>query len=148
MILSQNGKKFLKRVEGFVSCPYRDSVGVATVGIGTTVYPNGRAVSISDSCVDEAKAFEYLEDHTNKRIISKIKDLIKVNLNQNQTDAIISFVYNIGADGFKDSTLLERLNRNPNDVNGITAAFMMWINAKGKPILKERRRQEVKLYFS
>lgn len=148
MKISQKGKDFLKQMEGFKGCPYLDSVKMPTIGIGSTIYPNGIKVAMTDPCIDISKAFEYLEYHVNKRIIKQVADSIRAPLNQNQTDAVISFIYNVGAGRFKASTLLRRINVNPNDVDGITAAFMMWVNAGGKPILTERRKQEVKLYFS
>lgn len=148
MILSQKGKEILKRFEGFKSCPYRDQIGKPTVGIGTTIYPDGKVVTMKDPCINVDKAYEYLSDHVQKRVISSIEPSITQVLNQNQIDSIISLVYNIGAGRFLKSTLLKRININPNDKDGITEAFMMWVNAGGEPILAPRRRAEVRLYFS
>lgn len=150
MKLSQTGKQALKRFEGFKSCPYYDQVKVETIGIGTTIYPDGHLVKITDPCIDINKAYEYLEDHVNKRVIALIEPLIKKPLNQNQIDAVISIVYNIGAGRFKTSTLLRRINQDPNNKAGITEAFMMYVIAGGHTNagLVARRKEEVKLYFS
>src|SRR5436190_5622104 len=109
MILSQKGKEILKRFEGFKSCPYRDQIGKPTVGIGTTIYPDGKVVTMKDSCINVDKAYEYLSDHVQKRVIDVIQSSITQTLNQNQIDSIISLVYNIGAGRFLKSTLLKRI---------------------------------------
>jgi lysozyme len=103
---------------------------------------------MTDPCIDLDKAKMYLQYHVQNKVIKYIQPLIKTNLNQNQVDAIISLVYNIGAGGFAKSTLLKRINKDPMDSTGITEAFLMWKNAGGKPILLKRRKREVALYFS
>lgn len=150
MILSLQGKEFLKQEEGFKSCPYLDGGGVATVGIGTTIYPNGIHIKITDPCIDLKTAYTYLEDHVNKRVINLIQTNIKPTLNQNQVDSVISLVYNIGAAAFNKSTVLKRINANPNDRPGIEAGFLMWVKDNGQtvPSLVARRHREVNLYFS
>lgn len=148
MQLSQKGKEILKKFEGFRSCPYKDQIGKPTIGIGTTYYPHGTPVKMGDPCISLDKAYEYLDSHVTSSVISVIEPHIKQALTQNQVDAIISLVYNIGAGGFIKSTLLKRINVNPNDKPGISEAFIMWQNAGGHPILKKRREAEVRLYFS
>jgi len=150
MILSQKGKEALKRFEGFRSCPYLDQVKIPTIGVGTTVYPDGTLVEMHDPCIDINKAYEYLTDHVNKRVIAAIQPVIKVSLNQNQVDAVISLVYNIGAAAFKKSTVLKKINENPNNKPSITEAFMMWVKAGGTTlaVLVARRKEELKLYFT
>ena len=65
-------------------------------------------------------------------------------LNQNQFDALVSLVFNIGTGAFARSTLLKRLN--VGDYNGAAEAFLMWRNAGGKPILLNRRKREKALF--
>ncbi len=150
MVLSQKGREILKRFEGFRGCPYLDSVKVPTIGIGTTFYPDGTLVTMKDSCIDVNKAYEYLDSHVVKYVIKEIEKYITSSINQNQTDAIISFVYNVGAGAFRKSTLLKKINTNPGDKTSITTEFMKWNKAGGKPLagLTARRKEEVKLYFS
>lgn len=70
-------------------------------------------------------------------------------LTQNQFDALVSFVFNVGAGNFRSSTLLKRLKANPNDPD-IANQFKRWVYGGGKvlPGLVRRRDEETKLYFA
>ena len=70
-------------------------------------------------------------------------------LTQNQFDALVSFVFNVGAGNFRSSTLLKRLKSNPNDPD-IENQFKKWVYDNGKvlPGLVRRRDEEAKLYFN
>jgi lysozyme len=68
-------------------------------------------------------------------------------INQNQFDSLVSLAFNIGTGAFKKSTLLKKVNANPNDP-AIKGAFEMWKNAGGMPILLKRRQREAALYFT
>lgn len=150
MKLNKPGLELIKRWEGFKSCPYLDPVKIPTVGIGTTVYPNGELVKIGDPCIDIKKAYEYLEHHVNKSVLKYLPSLIKVQLNDNQVDALISLVYNIGITNFKKSSLLKLINSGVTDKEKLTASFLLWVKAKGITLagLVSRRKEEAKLYFS
>ncbi len=81
--------------------------------------------------------------HYEREVWSRTRD----DINQNQFNALVSLSYNIGIAGFKNSTLLKRVNKNPNDI-GIIPAFLMWQNAGNKKgILLGRRKRESALYF-
>jgi lysozyme len=71
-----------------------------------------------------------------------------MSVNQNQYDALVSFVFNLGIGAFRKSTLLKKIQANPNDP-AIRAEFMKWVNAGGKPLkgLITRRAAEADLYF-
>ncbi len=70
-------------------------------------------------------------------------------INQNQFDALVSFAYNLGPANLKNSTLLKKVNANPNDPT-IKDEFLKWNKAAGKPLkgLTKRRESEANLYFS
>src|SRR5690606_27998023 len=74
---------------------------------------------------------------------------VKVPLNQNQFDALVSFTYNLGATNLSKSTLLKKINANPCDVS-IRDEFAKWRLAGGKVFagLVRRRGAEADLYFS
>lgn len=69
-------------------------------------------------------------------------------LSQNQFDALVCFAYNVGTNALKGSTLLKKVNRNPDDAL-IAEEFTKWIFAAGKKIkgLLTRRNKESQLYF-
>lgn len=143
---SAAGIEFLAKEEGCVLKPYRDSVGIPTIGIGCTYYENGKRVKMTDPPITKARAislFKNLLVLYEKAVWSNTRD----DINQNQFDALVSICYNIGVNGFRGSTLLKRVNTNPSDET-IIDAFCMWRNASGRPILLGRRMREANLYFS
>ncbi len=70
-------------------------------------------------------------------------------LTQEQFDALVSFVFNIGVRAFNVSTLKKKILKNPNDPT-IADEFRRWVYAGNKklPGLIKRREQEIKLYYS
>ena len=148
MNLSENGLKELKASEAFRAKPYQDSAGVWTIGYGSTYYPDGKKVAKTDAPLTELQASDLLLEVFNKDFAGHIPD----NVNQNQYDALASFIYNIGTKGFNMSTLKKKVLANPNDPT-IKDQFLRWDKAtiKGKKVtlagLTKRRKREVKLYF-
>lgn len=74
--------------------------------------------------------------------------LVKVTVNQNQFDALVSFVYNIGARVFSTSTLLKKLNAG--DYAGAADEFLRWVSpgTKVEAGLRRRRKAERELFLS
>lgn len=124
---------------------YDDGVGVWTIGTGTTVYPNGKKVKKGDTCT-LAQAKTYFA-HDLKRFESSVNNLVKVPLSQNQFDALVSLVYNIGETAFADSTLLKKLNAK--DYQGAADQFPLWNKGGGKVLkgLVRRRGDERALFL-
>jgi lysozyme len=145
MKISDNGLAFIKQFEGLRLTAYLDSVNVPTIGWGTTMYPNGKKVKIGDT-ITSAQAEEYLRTDVNRRgaAMGNIKGL-----NQNQTDALISWCYNCGLGAWNKSTLRKKVLANPNDPT-ISDEFKKWNKGNGKilPGLTARRKKESDLYFS
>lgn len=144
--VSRKGLDFLIKEEGIRLKPYLDSVGIPTIGIGCTYYENGMKVKITDKPITKERAeqlFLHLLDSYELAVYSTTRD----DINQNQFDALVSLCFNIGVNGFKKSTLLKLINKNPNDPN-IEQAWLAWKNAGGKPILLNRRKREYQLYCS
>jgi lysozyme len=77
-----------------------------------------------------------------------MRQLITKPLTVNQESALVSFVYNVGVNALRRSTLLRKVNANPNDPT-IRAEFMKWVTANGVRLqgLVNRRTDEANLYF-
>lgn len=142
-----NGIQLIENFEGFSSLPYLDSVGVPTIGYGSTYYNNGAKVALSDPAITTLTAVSILQYHLGN-IEQTLNSIIKVPITQNQFDSLVSFCYNLGVGALEQSTLLKKLNVNPNDPT-IEQEFMKWVNAGGHilPGLQMRRQKEANLYF-
>jgi lysozyme len=145
---SKNGIDLVKSFEGFSSKPYMCPASVCTIGYGTTRYPNGTKISIKDAPITEAKALEYLIFDM-KAFERNVDAYCRDDINQNQFDALVSFCYNVGPNALKSSTLLKKVNINPNDPT-IANEFAKWNKGGGKVLkgLVRRRKEESELYFT
>lgn len=136
--ISKTGIDLISSFEGIRLNAYDDGVGVWTIGIGATVYPNGVKVKKGDKCTLE-QAKEYFA-HDLKRFEKTVNDLVIVSLTQNQFDALVSLTYNIGSTAFKNSTLLKKLNAK--DFTGAADQFLVWNKGGGKVMKGLVRRRE------
>ena len=148
MKISQNGLNLIKEFEGLSLKPYLDVVNIPTIGWGNTYYPDGKKVTMNDKPIDELKANEILEYIANKDFASFVSKVVKVSLNQNQFDALVSFAYNVGNGSLQNSTLLKKLNSG--DYQGASNEFLRWNKAGGKVLngLTKRREKERALFLS
>lgn len=141
MKISQNGIDLIKRFEGFSPTAYLCPAGVWTIGYGHTA-----GVSEGDS-IDGDTAEDYLrEDLTSAE--GAVEKYVKVPLKQWQFDALVSFTFNLGAGNLYSSTLLKKVNRNPDDPS-IRQEFEKWVYADGRVLqgLVGRRKAEADMYF-
>lgn len=147
MKTSKAGLDLIKEFESFRSAPYLCSAGVPTIGYGTTVYPNGIKVKLSDQKITQQLAESFLQHHVNA-IEKDVLNLVKVPLKQNQFDALVSFAYNVGIGAFGDSTLLKLLNAG--DIDNASKQFERWNKAGGKVSngLIRRRKAEKALFLA
>ena len=146
MSVSNKGVDLICEFEGEQLIAYDDGVGVWTIGFGTIKYPNGVRVKKGDTCtLDQAK--EYMR-HDLIEFEHTVNSSVKVPLNQNQFDALVSLAYNIGSNAFKSSTLVKKLNTG--DYQGAADQFNVWVNAGGKRMqgLANRRDKEKLLFLS
>lgn len=142
-----NGLNIIKEFEGFRSKPYLCPAKIPTIGYGATHYTDGRKVKLSDAPISEPEAEQLLKDML-KGYEKIVLDNVKSKINQNQFDALVSFVYNLGGLNFRKSTLLKKVNANPMDLT-IAHEFHKWNKAGGKVMngLTRRRKAESELYF-
>jgi lysozyme len=143
---SAAGLALIKKYEGLKIKAYLCPAKVATIGYGSTRYPNGKRVEINDKLTNEAEATQLLLSTLNAFETAVNKNL--PNINQCQFDALVSLCYNIGGASFAKSTLVRKAKVNPNDPS-ILDEFMRWNKAGGKVLagLTTRRADEAKLYF-
>lgn len=146
MSISAKGIDLICEFEGKRLTAYDDGVGIWTIGFGTIKYPNGVRVKKGDTCtLDQAK--EYMR-HDLIEFEHTVNSSVKVPLNQNQFDSLVSLAYNIGSSAFKSSTLVKKLNTG--DYQGAADQFNVWVNAGGKRMqgLVNRRDREKLLFLS
>lgn len=147
---SINAINLIKKFEGCRLTAYPDP-GTGgdpwTIGWGNTFYKDGTKVKKGDK-ITQAQADELLQV-TVDRFSEKVEGLLRLAISQNQFDALVDFSYNVGVANLSISTLLKKVNKNPNDPT-IEIEFLRWVKAGGKLLqgLVRRRKAEVKLYFT
>lgn len=143
MKISKNGIDLIKGFELFVPTAYRCPAGELTIGYGHTGKDVKEGMVITKVQAEELlkKDLEEAENAVNR--------LVRASINKHQFDALVSFTFNVGEGNFKKSTLLRKVNRNPNE-RSIREEFARWTFAGGKslPGLVKRRLSECELYFS
>jgi lysozyme len=139
--VSQRLVDMIKGFEGFRAYPYTCPGGSLTIGYGTTIKP-GEYTSITK------EQGEALLRKSISGFERSVKNLVKVPLNQNQYDALVSFTYNVGAGALKRSTLLKKLNSG--DYSGAADELLKFTKANGKVLegLVRRREKERNLFLA
>ncbi|EBY9401951.1 lysozyme, partial [Salmonella enterica subsp. enterica serovar Kisarawe] len=117
-----------------------------TIGYGWTGKVDGKPVT-PDTVIAQETADRLLKTGlvSYERDVSR---LVKVKLTQGQFDALVSFVYNLGARAFSGSTLLRKLNAG--DYDGAAGEFMRWVSpgTEVEAGLRRRRQAERDLFLS
>jgi lysozyme len=141
MKTSTKGIALIKQSEGFRAVAYKCPAGVLTIGYGTTsgVTPNMK--------VTQTEAEQLLQKHLG--MIENQLNGLNLRLRQNQFDALIDFIYNLGFGAFSRSGLLAMIRVAPDNSN-IPTEFRKWRNVSGLPNkgLIFRREAEARLYMS
>jgi lysozyme len=120
--ISIEGLKLIKKFEAFKGKPYYCPAGKLTVGYGHVI--------------KEGEKFDKLDKNQAEQLLREdagiaeniVEKYVRVDLSQGQYDALCSFVFNVGEERFRKSTLLKRLNRE--DYEGAAKAFSNWVYAK------------------
>jgi len=144
MKTSAAGRAAITQREGCVLTAYRDSAGVLTIGVGHTTAAGAPTVT-AGMRITAAQADEILSRDL-ADVEASVNRLGTVPLNQNEFDALVSLVFNIGSTAFRKSTLRAKLNAG--DRNGAADQFLVWnkITKNGKKValagLTNRRKAE------
>lgn len=141
MTYSERGLDLTRSFEGCRFRAYRDGGGVWTIGYGHT-----KGVREGQEC-DMAQAVAWLRQDV-QEAVSAVRDAVNVPLTQVQFDALVDFVFNVGAEAFRGSTLLRRLNAG--NYAGAADQFERWNKDNGVvvPGLMRRRKAEADLFRS
>jgi len=139
MNTSTEGLALIKKFEGLELNAYRCAAGVWTIGYGHTKDVE-RGDVWTEAQADDALKHELIEFE------GYINDLVECSLTQNQFDALVSWVYNLGPANLQASTLLKRLNAS--DYEDVPSQLKRWNKAGGKVLegLIRRREAEALLF--
>ena len=147
MQLSTNGFNLLAELEGVVLNPYKDSVGIPTIGIGSTYYEDGTKVTMKDKAITKERAIQ-LAKNVVKSFEARVNKSIIVPMTQNQFDAMVLLCYNIGESGFARSSVVRHFNNG--NLQKAADSFLLWNKAGGKVSkgLTNRRQKERNLFLT
>lgn len=154
--LSSEGLDFICKWEKYVPVAYKDLAGIWTVGYGsTTLYESDSNNQVTSRIVMEGDTLNEPEArghilYQSIGICRKLEEIVKVSLNQNSLDSLVSFCYNVGVAGFKSSSLLRAIN---NQETIVADLFTRWSKAHvdGRLVtvngLRRRRLEEWNMYM-
>ena len=139
---SANGRKFIELWEGLYLHTYDDGTGTLTIGYGHTTAAGPPAVHRGQT-ITQAQADAILAEDLGK-VEVQVNRLVRVTINQNQFDALVSFDFNTG--GLGRSSLLRSINQG--DFSQVQADLAMWDRGGGRvmPGLLRRRQAEYLLF--
>lgn len=142
MNISEKGIELIKTFEGCRLEAYKCPANVWTIGYGHTGSTVHQGLKITQAEADRLLKND-LVIHCNN-----VSKLVKVPLNQNQFDALVSLEYNIGYGNFKNSTLLKLLNQKK--YNEAVNQFDRWVYAGKTKLagLARRRDSEKRLFLN
>lgn len=148
MNISDRGLDLIIQHEGMILNLYNCPANHATIGVGHLVHYgpiNGTEPKEFLCGITQQRALELLRDDV-KVAEKTVNNLVKAPLNQNQFDALVSFVFNLGETNFAKSTLLAGLNSGNYDA--VPSELNRWVYGGGKvlPGLVKRRADEGKLF--
>lgn len=152
--VSENGISLIKKLEGCRLTIYDDQAGLPTIGIGHLltrtenvtgkIWISGEPYIIYNGLTEDL-CTELLKQDL-KVPVDTVNQAVQVRLNQNQFDALVSFVFNIGCTAFRNSTVL--LVINAGRIDQVPKQLRYWVNVNGQISkgLQRRREAEIKLW--
>lgn len=146
--ISNEGLDIIKEHEGWSAQPYRDPTGHWTIGFGHLIkpgdpyHPRGNVKWISK---EEGERLLVQDVATAENCIA---DTVNVTLNQSQFDALVSFIYNLGCNAFRRSTMRELINKG--EFQKAANEFPRWVYSNGERLagLENRRAMERQLFLA
>jgi lysozyme len=144
-MIDKRAFELVKKFEGFSEKAYICPAGYATIGYGFR-WVNGKEVKMGDR-IDTVKAMGLLYLELEKKG-KEIEELIDVPLSPQQLGALTSFVFNVGINALRTSTLRKKLNQK--DYASVRTELLRWDKVNSKPLLglTNRRKAEIELFYS
>jgi lysozyme len=141
---SMEGIGLIQTMEGLSIKPYRDAVGIWTIGYGHTTI--AKTLAMAGIVLTEEQCYRLLLLDLKDAELA-VRRLVKVDLTQGEFDALVSFTFNLGAGKLGSSTLLTKLNLG--DHIGAAEEFYQWVHAGQEvlPGLVKRRRAEKAMFL-
>lgn len=126
MNLSNNFTKMVEQHEGFSAVAYKDANGYQTIGYGTMI--DSAQLDYLKQATITPQEGEQLLFYNAATVKYTLNNLIAhgLKVNQNQFDALADFCYNCGVNALLQSTLLKRIQANPDNLEEIKRCFLMW----------------------
>lgn len=117
-----------------------------TIGYGSTFKPDGTPVKMGDK-ITASEAEAYFA-HDLRRFEDYINEVVTIDLTQNQFDALVAFVYNVGTAAFRQGSVDDKLNAR--NFDAALATWAQYNKQAGKVLegLKSRRAKEIALFKS
>jgi lysozyme len=141
-------KKLCRQFEGLRLEPYLCPAGIPTIGYGSTKYPNGTPIKISDAAISEQTA-EMMLGHEVEYFVSATARICPILLAQppNKLAAIADFSFNLGVGRLKQSTLRRCINKEEWEESGDQLLRWVWAAGRKLPGLVKRRHVERALFL-
>ena len=141
MTTSEKGKNLIKIYEGCKLEAYKCPAGVPTIGYGHT-----KGVKMGMK-ITQAEAETYLK--ADIKPLESFLNKLGINFTQNQFDALISWLFNVGTGNFNSSTLKKKIVGKSSDME-VAKQIIKWVNSNGKPLLglKKRRVDEANMFLN
>jgi lysozyme len=146
MRVSDAGLEMIKRAEGCVLHIYKDQAGLDTIGVGHLLTEDDKRTGRFKGGITEKQALDLLRADVGKAEAA-VNDLVSVSISQARFDVLVDFVFNVGVNAFRKSTLLRRLNSGDYDV---ADEFLKWTKVRNprtgqlevsKGLLRRRQRE-------
>ena len=154
MNISDAGIEFIQRWEGSQVEAYRDVAGLLTIGVGHLLtrdeLSSGKIMLSGEAVKWRGGLASGQIDQLLRQDLQPAMQAVngeRLSLRQQEFDALVSLVFNIGVNAFRKSTLLKRMHSG--DYADVPAQMLRWVYAGGQRIqgLINRRRAEADLWL-